>query len=54
MMCTSAAAAILRQCGREYGFSNGEALRATDISTLSPQELKGLKQLYFGKRFIQV
>ena len=41
-MCTSAAAAILRQCGREYGFSNGEALPATDILTLSLQELRGL------------
>ena len=42
MMCVSAAAAIQRQCGREYGFSNGKYLRATDISSLSPQELQRL------------
>ena len=43
LMCTSAAEAILRQCGREYGFSKiEEPLRATDLSLLSSQELKEL------------
>ena len=27
-MCSSAAAAMNQQCGREYGFSDGEKLRA--------------------------
>lgn len=42
MMCTSAAAAIKLQCGREYGFTDGEKLRATNLSLLSVQELEGL------------
>ena len=37
----SAAEAVLRQCGREYGFSD-EPMRATDISTLTPEEREGL------------
>ena len=39
--CVSAAEAVLCQCGREYGFSD-EPLRATDISTLTPEEREGL------------
>ena len=41
-MCVSAAAAIKRQCGREYGFAEGEDLRTTDISKLNHRELQGL------------
>ena len=33
--CSSAPAAMNQQCGREYGFSDGETLRATDLSVLS-------------------
>ena len=39
---TSAAAAIKFQCGREYGFTDGEKSRATNLSLLSVQELEGL------------
>ena len=42
MMCTSAAAAIKLQCGREYGFTDGEKSRATNLSLLSVQVLEGL------------
>lgn len=42
MMCISSAAAVKLQCGREYGFSRGEELRATDLSSLAPRELAGL------------
>ena len=31
MMCVSAAAAVKLQCGREYGFAEGEQIRATDL-----------------------
>ena len=41
MMCVSATEAVLSQCRREYGFSD-EPLRATDISTLTPEEREGL------------
>ena len=41
MMCHSAAEAVKLQCGREYGFSEGEEKRATDLSTLSEAELDG-------------
>ena len=36
-MCVSAAEAIKRQCGWEYGFAEGENRRATDISILHPK-----------------
>ena len=42
MMCISAAAAVKLQCGREYGFSTGKELRATDLSSLAPEQLVGL------------
>ena len=42
LMCLSSAAAIQRQCGREYGFADGEDLHVTDISSLSSKELHGL------------
>ena len=42
MMCLSAATAIKLQCGREYGFSDGEKLRVTDLSSLTGQELNDL------------
>ena len=42
LMCLSAAAAIQRQCGQEYGFADGEDLHVTDISSLSSEELHGL------------
>ena len=42
MMCLSAATTIELQCGREYGFSDGEKLRATDLSSLTSQELNDL------------
>ena len=41
-MCISAAAAVKLQCGREYGFSDGDKLRATDLSSLTEVELVGL------------
>ena len=41
-MCSSAAAAVKQQCGREYGFSDGEKLRAADLSMLSASDLEGL------------
>ena len=41
-MCSSAAAAVKQKCGREYGFSDGEKLRATDLSMLSASDLEGL------------
>ena len=43
LMCTAAAETILRQCGKEYGFSKDQyPLGATDLSTLTSQELDGL------------
>ena len=42
MMCISAAEALKRQCGREYGFAGNDKLRATDISQLTPEERAGL------------
>ena len=42
MMCISAAAAVKLQCGREYGFSTGKELHATDLSSLAPEQLVGL------------
>ena len=41
-MSSSAAAALKQQCGREYGFSDGEKLRATDLSMLLVSDLEGL------------
>ena len=43
MMCISVAAALKLQCGREYGFSTGKELRATDLSSLAPEQLVGLR-----------
>ena len=40
-MCVAAAASIKLQCGREYGFSNREAPRATVLATASREELDG-------------
>ena len=37
-MCVSAAQALKRQCEREYGFSDGQDLRATNISNLTPEQ----------------
>ena len=42
LMCTSAAEAIKLQCGREYGFSDGEKLRASKLSSLTSDQLEGL------------
>ena len=42
MMCKGAAEAVKLQCGREYGFTSGEALRATDLSVLDTNQLEGL------------
>ena len=42
MMCHSAAESVKLQCGREYGFSEGEQMRATNLSTLSGAELDNL------------
>ena len=42
MMCISAAGAINLQCGREYGFSTGEKLRAIDLSSFALEQLVGL------------
>ena len=41
-MCISAAATVKLQCGREYGFADGDKLRATDLSSLPEEELQGL------------
>jgi hypothetical protein len=44
-MCVSAAESLHRQCGREYNFGfadDDHDLRATDISTLTTDELEGL------------
>ena len=41
-MYSSAAAALKQQCGREYEFSDGEKLRATDLSVLFVSDLEGL------------
>ena len=41
MMCHSAAEAVKLQCGREYGFSEGEEEQATDLSTMNEAELDG-------------
>lgn len=41
-ICSSAAAAVKQQYGREYGFSDGEKLRAIDLSMISVSDLKGL------------
>ena len=41
-MCTGAAEAVKLQCGREYGFTSGEAIRATDLSLLNSNQLEGL------------
>lgn len=40
--CSSTAAAVKQQCEREYGFSDGEKLRAIDLSMISASDLKGL------------
>ena len=40
-MCSSAAAAVKQQCGRRYGFSDGEK-RPTDLNMLSASDLEGL------------
>ena len=42
MMFISAAAAVRLQRGREYGFSAGEELRATDLSSPVPEQLEFL------------
>ena len=41
-MCLSAAEAIKLQCGREYGFPDGEEQRATVLATEEPEKLVGL------------
>lgn len=42
-MCVSAAESLKLQCGREYGFSDdGKELRATDLSTLTTEQLHEL------------
>ena len=41
-MCVKAASAIKLQCGREYGFSDGETARATVLSSLSAVDLQDL------------
>ena len=41
-MCVSAAEALKRQCEWEYGFSDGQDLRATNISNLTPEQRAGL------------
>ena len=38
-MYISAVSAIKLQCGREYGFSEDEKLRDTDLLSLSAEEL---------------
>ena len=42
LMCIDAADGIMLQCGREYGFSIKESNRATNLSTLTKEQLKGL------------
>ena len=39
-MCKNAADGILMQCGREYGFSQDNSLRPTDITTVNIEDLK--------------
>ena len=41
-MCSSFTAPVKQQWGREYGFSDGERLRATNLSMLSASDLEGL------------
>ena len=41
-MCTDAAEEIKLQCGREYGFSDSEPSRATQLDKPSANELTGL------------
>ena len=41
-MCRSAAEAIKLQCGREYGFADGEEQHATVLATEGPEKLLGL------------
>ena len=42
-LCVSAAEGVKLQCGREYGFADGEQpLRATDLTKLTKAELKDL------------
>ena len=41
-MCLSAAEAIKLQCGREYGFADGEEQHATILATEEPEKLVGL------------
>ena len=41
-MCLSAAEAIKLQCGREYGFADGEEQRATVLATEESEKLVGL------------
>ena len=41
-MCSSAAGAVKQQCRREYGFSDGEKLRATDLIMLPASDPEGL------------
>ena len=41
-MCSSAAATLKQQCGREYRFSDGEKSRATELSMLAVSDLEGL------------
>ena len=42
-LCVSAAGGVKLQCGREYGFADGEQpLRATDLTKLTKAELEDL------------
>ena len=52
-MCSSAAAAaavVKQRCGREYGFSGGEKLRATDLSILSASDLERLPLIMYPQK----
>ena len=42
LMSISAADGVMLQCGAEYGFGEDSSKRATDLSLLSKEELKGL------------
>ena len=41
-MCSDAADGIILQCGKEYGFAEEASTTATDISSLTGEQLCGL------------
>ena len=41
-MCADAGDGIQMQCGREYGFAEGEKMCATELHKISQQELDNL------------